>query len=101
MIYGLGERLRALRTQFNFSQKKVADTLNISVSVLYGYETGERTPSLEKLLALSNLYRVSVDYLLGIKKEDTSKIVDASGLTDEQFQAVCTLVDSLKLANKK
>ena len=64
MIQGLGERLQELRTSQNFSQKEVARILDVSYSVISNYESGERTPSLEKLVALARLYHCSTDYLL-------------------------------------
>ena len=65
MINGLPEKLKALRVQFGLSQKKVSEKLDVSPSIVSGYETGERTPSTENLLSLSYLYNVSTDYLLG------------------------------------
>ena len=56
MIQGLAERLKKLREKYHYSQKDVAKQLNISPSIVSGYETGERTPSAEKLLSLSSLY---------------------------------------------
>ncbi|MBQ2450373.1 MAG: helix-turn-helix transcriptional regulator [Lachnospiraceae bacterium] len=54
-----------MRLQNNLSQKEVATKLGISPSIVSGYETGERSPSTENLLALSYLYKCSTDYLLG------------------------------------
>ena len=53
MIKNLPEKLRVLRTKYGLSQKQVADKLGVSPSIVSGYETGERTPSTEILLALS------------------------------------------------
>ena len=69
MINGLPKRLRQMREQMGLSQRTVAKHLNISASIVSGYETGERTPSTENLLALSYLYHCTTDYLLGKEKE--------------------------------
>ena len=66
MINGLNERLQTLRKQYKLSQKDVAKALGVSPSIISGYETGERNPSLENLLALSYMYRCSTDFLLKI-----------------------------------
>lgn len=58
MINGLPDRLKALRLKYHYSQKQVADLLNMSPSIVSGYETGERTPSVEVLLSFSYLYNV-------------------------------------------
>ena len=68
------------------------NTLDISVFILSGYETGEKTPSIEKLLKLAALYQVSTDYLLGVAKTKNPKTLDASHLTDEQFKAIKQLL---------
>ena len=56
MIEGLPTKLKQLREQYHYSQKEVANRLNISPSIVSGYETGERTPSTEILLKISSLY---------------------------------------------
>lgn len=55
MIKGLSTKLKELRMSHNLSQADVAKKLGISPSIVSGYETGERTPSTENLLALSYL----------------------------------------------
>ena len=89
MIQGLAERLKKLREKYHYSQKDVAKQLNISPSIVSGYETGERTPSAEKLLALSSLYHCSTDYLLG----RTSIPVDH--LNPDQINALLHLISSM------
>ena len=63
MINGLAERLHRLRVASGMSQKQFSDRLNMSPSIVSGYETGERTPSTEVLLAISNLLRENNDYI--------------------------------------
>lgn len=92
MVNGLPERLRLLRIQNQLSQKEVARTLRISPAIISSYESGERTPSLEKLLALSNLYKCSTDYLLGKKASAGTQSIDASTLTPKQIYALQTFI---------
>jgi len=96
MIYDLGEKLKTLRLQHGYSQKYVYEITGISQTALSGYETGEKTPSLEKLLKLSNLYQVSTDYLLGVTKTNGNQFLDASSLTTEQFMLLKQFLDSMK-----
>lgn len=96
MIKGLPERLRSLRIKFGYSQKQVADKLNMSPSIVSGYETGERTPSAEILLSLSYLFNCSVDYLLGRQAVPKNFVIDVSGLSDSQIKALNDLVDAIK-----
>lgn len=96
MIKGLPEKLQTLRLKYGYSQKQVADKLEISPSIVSGYETGERTPSTDVLLSLSNIYHCSTDYLLGKELSNPPIILDVEGLTDEQIQAIQNLIDSIK-----
>ena len=96
MINGLPQKLKTLRMKYNLSQKEVASMLGISPSVVSGYETGERTPSLENLLALSYLYKCSADYLLGKEQTKPSFILDLDGLNDQQLQALSILINTMK-----
>lgn len=96
MINGLPEKLKALRDSFGYSQKQVADKIKVSPSIVSGYETGERTPSTEVLLALSYLYNTSTDYLLGKQNDDTKVLIDVSGLPKNQIAAINNLIESLK-----
>lgn len=96
MIKGLPEKLQRLRNKYGFSQKQVAEKIDVSPSVVSGYETGERTPSTEVLLALSYLFQCSTDYLLGKQTATPSVSINAEGLTDKQVQAICSLIESIK-----
>lgn len=60
-----GTILKHLR-QVNFlSQEELANKLNISRSNIANYETSKNLPSIEILQKISNLFGVSIDYLLG------------------------------------
>lgn len=96
MIKDLPQKLKKLRIQYNLSQKEVAVKLNISPSIVSGYETGERSPSTENLLALSYLYKCSTDYLLGRTLEEPQYTLDTSDLNEEQLQALQTLINVMK-----
>ena len=95
MIEGLGQRLQEQRQLLRLSQEDVAKALNISASVVSIYECGSRTPGLHAIIALSNLYRCSTDYLLGIDKTSTS-VVDVSMLTDEQQKLLKLLLATIE-----
>lgn len=96
MIKGLPDKLKELRMQYHYSQKEVAHKLNISPSIVSGYETGERTPSIEILLALSYLYQCSTDYLLGKVADSPTIVLNTTGLNEEQIQALQYLIHVMK-----
>ena len=98
MIQGLPEKLRELRVQSGLSQRTIAKRLNVSASIISGYETGERTPSTENLLALSYLFRCTTDYLLGRDQASKETTVNVDGLSAKQIQLIAELVESIRNA---
>ena len=60
-------RIIELRKERNFTQQYVADYLQIDRSNYSKYELGKLEPNIEMLIALSKLYGVSIDYIVGIK----------------------------------
>ena len=100
MIYGLPEKLLDLREKCGLSQSDVAKRLNIASVNISGYERGERSPSVSTLLRLSYIYNCSVDYLLGKKQEDHSRVtIDITELTKEQRKIICDMVRVLEKNN--
>lgn len=95
MIKGLPERLKAMRMKYCLSQKEVAQMLDISPSIVSGYETGERTPSAENLLALAYLYKCTTDYLLGKERDEPAALLNISHLSPLQIQLLSELVRTM------
>lgn len=96
MINGLPEKLKSLRKKYGYSQKEVASMLDISTSIVSGYETGERTPSTDNILSLAYLYKCSIDYLLGKESSDPPVILNTEGLSDQQIQVLVDLIKVMK-----
>lgn len=96
MINGFAERLKGLREKHGFTQREVAGRLKISPSVVSGYESGEKSPSLEVLVAISDIYGCTTDYLLGKKSGDSLVTVDTKGIPANQLQAVLNLIETMK-----
>ncbi len=57
-------RLYQLRKQKGFSQEELASRLNVSRQTVSKWEVGDSTPDMEKLMAMSELFDVSLDYLV-------------------------------------
>lgn len=62
-------RLEDLRTDNDFTQKKVAEHLNMNLQVYRRYEKGIREIPVWALIKLSELYGVSADYILDLTDE--------------------------------
>ena len=64
MIYmNYGTKLKELRTNLNLNQQDIADILNVARITYNHYETQEKIIPLERLIALCNYYKVSLDYI--------------------------------------
>ena len=59
-------RIRDLREDHDLTQKEMAKKLNCSQQVYSNYELGQRDIPTDILIKLSKIYKVSVDYILGI-----------------------------------
>lgn len=88
-----GSRLKTLRIKNNFTQEQLATRLNLTKSVISAYETGLRMPSYETLAAISRLFKVSTDFLLGLERKQE---IDLSGLTEEEITALLNLIKAMK-----
>ena len=68
-------KLYELRKQKGFSQEELANRLNVSRQTISKWEVGESSPDMEKLVAISDLFEVSLDELV---KGEESKIEEPS-----------------------
>lgn len=57
-------KLYELRKQKGFSQEELAHRLNVSRQTVSKWEIGESAPDMEKLVAISELFEVSLDELV-------------------------------------
>ena len=60
----IGEKIAELRRQNNMSQEELAEKLGISRQSVSKWESGQSLPDIEKLPVLSDLFHVSIDYLV-------------------------------------
>lgn len=69
------ENLRMARKRRGKTQKEVADLLGVGQSTYKNYECGIREPNGDTIVALSDILRVSTDYLLGKPDADPPRDV--------------------------
>ena len=65
-MYSLIHRLDELKASRKLLQKQIAEGAGIPLRTYQRYENGEREPSASTLVALSDFFNVSTDYLLGL-----------------------------------
>ncbi len=60
------KRIRDLREDHDLTQKQMTEILNCSQQVYSNYELGQRDMPTDILIKLSQFYKVSTDYILGL-----------------------------------
>lgn len=66
----LSDRLQALRKSHNLSQEQLAEKLDVSRQAISKWESGQANPDINNILKLSDIYKVSTDYILTGKELD-------------------------------
>ncbi|MDM5233345.1 helix-turn-helix domain-containing protein [Lysinibacillus pakistanensis] len=61
----LGKKIISLREKRGWTQRELANRVNLNVSVMNRIESNERPVKDSELLNLANILEVSTDYLLG------------------------------------
>lgn len=64
MLVVFKDRLKALRTDNDITQKEIAEYLNISRTAYSGYENFGNEPDYETLVKIADYFDVTIDYLL-------------------------------------
>lgn len=63
----IGSRLSELRKRYGYTQKQLADELNLSQQVISNIERNATAPDVEFLQGVADLYKISLDELIGRK----------------------------------
>lgn len=74
----LGRRIREERLKLNLTQEKLAEDVDLSMAYIGQIERGERSLTLDNLVAVANRLGVTVDYLLSdsiTAKDDTEYMI--------------------------
>ena len=86
----VGERLR--ETFGNDSQECVAQKLNTSQGNVSKWVSGKALPSTDNLLLISNTYKVSIDWLLGVSDCKTPTRVPKTDTYESSVKTMLSLV---------
>ena len=60
------EKMKTIREDRELKQWQIAEELNVDRTTYSGWETGKDTIPLRKLYELSNYYKLSIDYIVGL-----------------------------------
>ena len=97
-MINFGSTLRTLRIRNEMTQEQLSKRLGLTKSVISAYENGLRMPSYEVLISISQIFKVSTDYLLGLERKQE---IDLSGLTEEEIQALLNLIQAMAFRMEK
>lgn len=64
------KKIKKLRINHNLNQEELAQILEVNRSTYTGWELGTNTIPLRKLFEISNYYKVSIDYITGLNKNN-------------------------------
>ena len=93
----LGLRIKELREKVGWSQEDLGRKVNKSKSTISLYENGGLVPPGDTLIEMASLFNVSLDYLVGI---DKNEMVSIDKLTEHQKAMIHTLIVELQDATK-
>ena len=95
------ERLYQLRRERGISQEELANIIGVSRQAVQKWESGASQPNIDNLVAISEYFGVTLDYLLkgdepgweasDIPFEDTSQVVCAPYRTHYEYKSSTTL----------
>lgn len=92
-------RLKELREEKNLTQSSVAQAIQTSQSNIGRWEKGANEPAASYLIKLANLFDVSIDYLLGVSDDYTSRVsanVSSSLSPDEK-----KIIEAIRITKPK
>lgn len=75
----LSYNIKKYRKTLNLSQNELASALLVSCQAVSKWERGQSVPDLENLCAMSKIFRVSIDNLLGVNSFDKKVMLGVDG----------------------
>ena len=82
----LGEKIFRLRTEQGLSQETFGEKLGVSRQSVSKWETDQSVPELDKIVAISELFEVTTDYLLKETEETYGTAKEEPPRTEEYSQ---------------
>ena len=68
----IGNRIKNLRRQLNYSQEYIAEQLNVSRQAMSKWEKDISSPDTNNLIQLADILNTTVEYIASGKKVDVS-----------------------------
>lgn len=94
----IGQRIALKRKELSFSQEALGQEVGVSRQSIYKWESDAAVPEIDKLIALSRLFGVSVGWLLGVEETPEADGTDgtaSSSAPEELTQAQLKMVEQI------
>lgn len=88
MNMDISERLQELRKKEGYSQEQVAEMLGLSRQAISKWESGQGKPEIDNIIKLTEIYRVSADYILLGTKKVSVPVPEKKELSHEYKKAI-------------
>ena len=82
------QRLKELRKKNNMTQVQLADKLGVSKGTVAMWETGHRSPSVEMILKLSDVFNRNMEYILGHSDDEAPSQFTHSQVRDFELNGM-------------
>ena len=110
----IGQRVAQERKEHGLSQEALGEALGVSRQSVYKWESDSALPEIDKLIALSKLFNVTVGWLLGVEEQEPAPPMEGEEknahpggngngpgeLTEAQLKMVEEIVDRYLAAQK-
>lgn len=96
-MFILSKRLKLLRISNNFTQEQLGIKLHLSKTSISNYENEKRMISIDTLITISNLYKVDLNYLVGLEKKANVNNNTVVRLSAEEYDIIQELRNHGKL----
>ena len=93
----LSEKLYTLRRKSGLSQEQLAEQLSVSRQAISKWESGQSVPESDKLIVISNYFKVSLDYLLkeDDEEQDSSEKVETTLQTSDKTKWLLGIISCI------
>ena len=85
----IGEKIKQLRMDANMSQAELARRMDVTRSSVNAWEIGLSMPTTQYIVALTKIFHVSADYILGL---DTTHTLVLDNYNQEQIELIYKLI---------
>ena len=95
-----GKIIEQLRKEHSFSQTELAERAKVSRVMIGKYEREEAVPSIEAVKSIADVFKVSLDYMVGegmnatFDQKTVQRIVDIQELDEETKIMLFKLIDT-------